>query len=270
MDIPEGSTIKTFSFNHKMKLFHSYYEDHNRQTRDRCTVDILIPFHGNYTGVRKLVKSILEQTRSNPYQITLIDDASPNKEFVETMRQAPQTKCIRLNKQVGFGAALYEGFNKTTQPFVCILHSDCEIVSYNWLEDMGNTLFKLHDSNVRLVSARTDNSLSDIPELEGERGTPADDIIVDRALPLYAALFERNLFNQIGGFIKPYPFAGFENEELYWRMSKYGFKQAISGRSWVRHQGEGTIGPLVKKRPEILTIMNENRNRCLKDVKTLM
>ena len=113
MTEPIGES-QTYKFNHKINLFHEYYESHNRRIRDRCTVDILVPFHGNYTGVRKLVKSILENTHTNPYQITLIDDASPNAKFTEILMQAPQTKCIRLKEQKGFAGALKVGLSDGT------------------------------------------------------------------------------------------------------------------------------------------------------------
>lgn len=267
MTEPIGES-QTYKFNHKINLFHEYYESHNRRIRDRCTVDILIPFHGNYTGVRKLVKSILENTHTNPYQITLIDDASPNAKFTEILMQAPQTKCIRLKEQKGFAGALKVGLEATEQPFVCILHSDCQVLVPKWLEELGSALFDMHSKGVRLVSGRTNNPLSDIPELMGKRGQPIANMVSDLPLPLYCALCERSLFNEIG-FLKEYPYAGFEDEEFYWRMKKYGFKQGIAGRVWVEHEGEATIKELIKKRPQIIEEMNENRNRCLKDIKSL-
>ena len=48
-------------------------------------VDIIIPFHGQYHKVTRLIESILRFTHSNPYHLILVDDCSPNTESVRTV-----------------------------------------------------------------------------------------------------------------------------------------------------------------------------------------
>ena len=47
----------------------------------KSKVDIIIPFYAQYEKVVSLIQSIVLAVRSNPYQITLIDDCSENENF---------------------------------------------------------------------------------------------------------------------------------------------------------------------------------------------
>ena len=261
----------TFSPNTRgqFNIFHQY-ERRGRTLHDRCAVDIIIPFHGQYEHVRELTSSILWKTRSNPILITLVDDGSPNVDFLETISEAPRTQTIRLENQRGFGNAVKVALENTSLPYVCIMHSDCIVYNSSWLEELGTSLLSMKSENVRLVSARADNPVSDIPELKAEATDQAiDDVIVDAPLPLFCALCHRELFNRIGGPIKPYPYTWYEDEELFWRMKKHGFRQGVSGRSWVHHEGHATIKRLWRKDPAIREVMKANRELCLKDIEAL-
>jgi len=79
----------------------------------------------------------------------------------------------------------------------------------------------------------------------------------------------RELYPRIGGFIKKYFPIGYEDEELSYRMRKYGYQQAICGKSWVRHDGGATINNLCKTNKKYLDFINENRASCIKDIQSL-
>lgn len=266
-----GGTIgssKTFKYNPKNSIFHKYVKIPPRGTVDVCSVDIIIPFHGQYDKVRKLILSILEFTRSNPYKITLVDDCSPNQDFINIMSEAEQTQVIRLNEHSGYGAALEAGYNITEQPYVVFLHSDCEIKHPNWIEAMGESLLRLKSKNVRMVSARSDNPICDITELKGSKNEIIPDVIVDSPLPMYCVMAHRELYKRIG-FIKHYPLTGYEGDEFAYRMKNRGYSQAIAGGSWVHHEGHATVKDLIKSNPKSEQIIAENYNLCITDIKRL-
>lgn len=244
----------------------------------RNPVDIIIPFHGQYEKVSKLVESILRGIRSNPYQITLVDDASPNPSFIkefEKVDDKPPPGCnpivqgIRNESQLGFGGALKVGFANTNQPYVVFLNSDCFIEDVNWLIGLGQSLLEGKRNNVRMVSSMMNNSSNKalVAKREDRR---ADYILQDGYLPLVSVMCHRRLFEKIGGFIKSYPYGWYEDEELGYRMKKFGYKQAVCGKSWVRHYGEATINDLWKHNPEAIKIMESNRERCLIDIQKLL
>lgn len=246
-------------------------------------VDIIIPFYGQYQKVYSLLKSIWNGTKSNPYHIYLIDDCSPNEGFVTGFDEAPRTTVIRNESQLGFGGALEVGFQRSLEKqakaekierfftptnFVLFMHSDCLIENANWLSELITTYMRLKDHDVGLVSARTNNpGAATDPRLKGEQKESVPDVILEEGcVPLYCALCNRSLFKQIGGFIKPYPYGWYEDEELALRMKRYGLKQAISGGSWVKHKGGATFRTMKNK---IQDVMEQNRNQCIADLRAL-
>jgi|ETNvirnome_6_100_1030635.scaffolds.fasta_scaffold09588_3 GT2 family glycosyltransferase len=236
-------------------------------------VSIIIPFHGCYEKVSRLVKSILFATRSNPYEICLVDDASKNKNFINEMSNVPQVNAIRSDKHVGFGGALKIGFERTQQPWVVFLHSDCKVEDINWLMQMGKSLLNLKKNNVRMISARSNNPGEEFKRLKSAKTDKNPDIILqnvrDGFLPLYCTMCHRELFANIGGFIKNYYPIGYEDEELAYRMNYHGFKQAICGRSWIHHEGGATKKQLCIKDKNFASIIEENREKCENDIKNL-
>jgi len=231
--------------------------------------DIIIPFHGQYTKVRQLVESILLFTKSNPYLVTLVDDASPNMMFSDQIARMAPVHVVRLNQQVGFGGALKAGYDKTIKPWVVFMHSDCLVREHLWLQKLGETALALKSQNVRLVHARTDNPMMDHPILKPtlQEESHEDRIVeTDDPLPLICAMTHRELFNHIGGFIKSYPYAGYEDVELFYRMKKCKMKQAVCGGSWVKHHGGATVNELIANRRKVREIMDANYDLCMKDI----
>jgi len=248
----------------------------------RSKVNIIIPFHAQYEKVSRLLQSIYLATRSNPYQICLIDDASPNSDFIEQVKDSPQAErtnewepqiiCHRVEEQLGFIGAVKYGFEHTHFPWICIMHSDCHVADTRWLGELGESLLRLRESKVQMVSARSDNpgSFYDRRLIANNISDKSQDAILEKGfLPLYCVMSHRELYDHIGGFIKAYPYTGYEDEELSYRMKHFGYKQAICGKSVIKHAGGGTIGPLCKENPEIKKIIEGNRDRCIQDIKSL-
>lgn len=247
----------------------------------RSAVDILIPFHSQYERVSELIRTILISVKSNPYQITLIDDCSDNKNFGEEITKQflkttpegfkPQVQYIRSEKHLGFGGALKLGFDSTESPWVLIMHSDCVVEDPNFMINMGQSLLRWKQEGlpVKMVSARSDNP-GDCVLAKAKMLEKGDsDIVLDKeTLPLFCAMCNRDLFKYIGGFIKPYPYAWYEDEELAFRMKKHGLLQGISTKAWIRHHGAATINYLWTHKPESKQTMESNRELCLRDMKS--
>jgi len=246
-------------------------------------VDIIIPYHGQYDNVMQLLDSIFRFTRSNYYRVTVIDDASPNETFVQTMstnaakhsqvtNRANVFKALQSTEQKGFAGAIKAGWERTNLPYVCFVNSDCLVQDINWLRGMGDTLLRLKSEGVRMVSARTNNPINGFEKQKADRGTVDDDYILDLGdhLSMYCFMCHRDLFNHCGGFIQEYPYGWYEDEEFAYRMNKYGFKQAVSGTSWIHHIGEKTVKAVQRNNPKIQDIMeNQNRRRCIEDIQKL-
>lgn len=234
----------------------------------RSAIDIIIPFHGRYEQVRECAEGLLYHTAVERFAIHLVDDGSENADFIAEMGNLNLFHTHRLPEHSGFGAALRVGFDAGASPWVVFLNSDCVIEQSHWLNNLRRSMESLKGQGVKLVSARTNNGgTGSYPECliapDGEQSVA--DEKSDQALPLICCLVNRQLFGKIGGFVKPYPYGWYEDEELFWRMRRHGFSQAVCGSSWVRHVGGATVNALGKEK---VAAMEGNRERFLEDVKT--
>jgi GT2 family glycosyltransferase len=245
-------------------------------------VDIIVPFHSQYERVSELIRSILVSVKSNPYQITLVDDCSENRTFGEEIKREfakntpegyrPQVKYIRSDEHLGFAGALKLGFDSTENPWVLFMHSDCVVEDPNFMIDMGQSLlnWKRAGVPVKMVSARSDNPCDLAAARAGRMDKGEADIILEGdTLPLFCAMCNRDLVRHIGGFLRPYPYAWYEDEEIAHRMRAMGLKQGVSTKAWVRHHGGATVKYLWESKPESRSAMEGNRERCLKDIRSL-
>lgn len=237
---------------------------------NKSKVDIIIPYHGQYEKVRKLIESIMIGVRSNPYQITLIDDFSPNEDFGKELNKIdPIVKVIRAEKQLGFGGAINLGIKNTMQPWTLFLNSDCIVEQNNWMLEMGKSLLELKSKGVRVVTSRNNLKYEGCPDIiQGRKEDEVSDFILnDGFIPLFSFMCHRDLFKHIGGLIKEYPYGIYEDEEFAYRLNHYGYKQAICGKSWIYHEGGATFNYLINKYPNIKSDLQQNRNRCINDLK---
>lgn len=223
------------------------------------SVEIIIPFYNEQAKVINLVNDIFNTVQKNRYIITLVDDGSVNKSFVEQLqkKKVEGLRFLKNDKCKGFGASVNNALNNPFRkdiPFVAILHSDVRVQDQNWLFNLGQSLAIMKENNVKMVSAMTDNPTVDSSDLKAKKGqTREDKILEDSFLPMYCVLANRELFNRVG-FLHECPYAGVETEEFAIRMEKSGYKQGVCGKSWVQHEGRGTLKQLDKnkKAQEIL------------------
>ena len=238
-------------------------------------VDILIPYHAQYAHVRNLVLSIIQHTlvdSFSSYRITLVDDFSKNINFFDEISKYDYLDAIRLSEHRGFGAAVNAGITHTKKPYIALLNSDCLIKEANWLIELWNAYLRLSKSdNVRLVSSCMNNAVNGSKLQQQDCvGRDTKDRIVSSPLSLVCCFFPRKLIDRIGYF-KEYSFGYYEDEEFFFRMKKFGYKQAVTGKSWVYHEGGLTTNYLWNKNPEIKKVMLEdNRNKCMIDVRRLV
>ena len=227
----------------------------NRQMNNNpfymAPVEIIIPFHGEQSKVTRLMESIFKTVHTNRYLITLVDDGSKNKNFIKQVDKGKVkgVRCFQQETQKGFGAAVNIALNKPWNKkiiWVAIIQSDVLVSDNNWLSNIGETLNKLKGDNVKMISPLTDNPMSDLPELCGEKAPLTRDVVLrDGFLPMYCVLAHRELFERVGP-LKECPYAGTEAEEYALRMNAMGYKQGVCGSSWVHHDGGATLSHFAK------------------------
>jgi GT2 family glycosyltransferase len=241
----------------------------------RSAVDIIIPFHGQYDKVTRLIESIFRYTYSSVYNLCLVDDCSPNIDFVKDLSGTKMTppltlQCVRCQEHQGFAGALQKGFDQTKNPWILFLNSDCLVEDVNWLQSLGEAALAMKSDNVRMVAPRTNNPVGGDERQKGEKGKKCENIILTEGhLSMYAFMVHRDLFGKVGGFLKHYPYGGYEDEEFAYRMRHYGFKQGIAGSSWVHHDGGSTIREMCQKNPDLPAEIDKNFDLCVRDIRSL-
>ena len=226
-------------------------------------VEFIIPFHGEQNKVTQLIESIYSTIKTNRYLITLVDDCSPNKDYIKMIQKSKLDgiRCLSQEHK-GFGAAINLAINNPSAndiPYVCILHSDVLMHFGNWLINLGDSLLTLKSQKVGMISPLTNNPVIDLPILKAEKSEKKEDTILSEGfLPMYCVLAHRQLFSKVGPLLEC-PYAGTEAEEYSNRMNSLGIKQAVCGNSWIQHHGQATLSKFKKKTKiqELLRKVNE-------------
>jgi GT2 family glycosyltransferase len=233
-------------------------------------IDIIIPYHGLYDHVVRLLESMFKYTPGENCRVCLVDDGSTNLSFGEKMKAVPDVTYIRSESQHGFGAAFQAGLAATTNPWIVGIQSDCVVEDVQWLKGMKKTLTDLKPAGVRMVAARTNNPVVGDPALRGQKGETIEDVVLEKThLSLHCFMCHRELFERVGGSFQSYPFCGYEDEEFAHRMRGHGFRQAISGQSWVHHVGELTTKMVCRRDQDARKEIEKNRGRCIADLRSL-
>ena len=247
-------------------------------------VDVIIPFHGQYDKVTALLESLYQNTRTNFIQIYLVDDNSPNEEFINIVTKNISKSSnkrnlennfhgLRCQERHGFAGAARRAFERGENPYVCVLNSDCVIEDPLWMKNMGEALMSHMDKGVRMVAPITNNAVGGHPAQECGKLDKTNEIVIlegDEHLSMYCFMCHRQLFDRCGGFLKEYPYGYFEDEEFAARMRKHDFKQAVCKNSWVYHHGMSTIKEVWKTDVLVRDVMEkDNRDRCVQDIKNL-
>lgn len=231
------------------------------------TIDIIVPYHGAYEKVVKLIESVRRTVRT-PYRLYVIDDFSPNQSLYETIKVSG-ISAIRNSEHKGFGYSLNVGIRNTSNSLVAFIHSDC-VLTVNCLFNMYKTLNVLSSKKVAMVAARTNHPGDGAPsQLYSVNRTSSPNVVLDEGfLPFHCVLTWRSLFDRIG-FIKEYYPAGYEDEEFSYRLKKHGFSQAICGSAWVYHEGGSSIDALCSNDPKWTSIIEKNRELCINDIRKM-
>jgi GT2 family glycosyltransferase len=232
---------------------------------ERPPIDFIIPFHGKSECLFKCIESIVKTTFNLNYKVIVVDDGSPDRNILEVCKRSNKRIIgVRTEENMGFGHAVNAGIKASSNPHIIIMHSDCEIRGLGTVREIQNSLIGLKSEGVKLVSART-NSVGSTSEYDPRilDDKVEGDFILDIPSPLIFSCMHRELFQRIGGGLKEYPLAWGEDTELYYRMKYYGYRQAVSAKSYVHHLGCETIKEFYKDVRSRKLMESNHQTLCL-------
>jgi glycosyltransferase involved in cell wall biosynthesis len=202
-------------------------------------VEIIIPFSGEQNRVTRLIESIFKTVTTNRYLISLVDDGSKNASFIRQIDKAKMAgvRCFRQDKSRGFGSAVNVALKtpfKNGIDWVCVMRSNTLCENMNWLKNLGESYISLENQNVGMVSTLT-NHPGYINVVNGKKEEKRNNVILkDDFLPLHCILTKREVLNSIGMFEDDLNDLD-QAKNCAEKMSQKGFKQAVSGSSWVHY-----------------------------------
>ena len=100
------------------------------------TIDIIVPVYLGFTETRRCIKSLFHNRQQTPFEIIVIEDASPEPALVDYLNQLAENQKITLLRNphnLGFVKTANRGLKLHPARDVILLNSDTE-VSGNWLD----------------------------------------------------------------------------------------------------------------------------------------
>lgn len=114
---------------------------------------IVIPVHNQLDHLKKCISSIERKTRN--YEIVIVDDASTDINTKNWIATYPNAYKIFNSESYGFSRACNEGIkfiqSKFDYNFICLLNSDTEIITDNWLSIIEDEMLKINNPGVGSV-----------------------------------------------------------------------------------------------------------------------
>ncbi|RLB91148.1 MAG: hypothetical protein DRH50_11380 [Deltaproteobacteria bacterium] len=99
-------------------------------------VDIIVPVYGGLQETRQCLDSVLSNPQKTPFELVVIDDASPDqalKAYIEHLAKAGSITLLRNKNNIGFTGTVNRGMALHPGRDVVLLNSDTEVAN-NWLD----------------------------------------------------------------------------------------------------------------------------------------
>jgi GT2 family glycosyltransferase len=239
-----------------------------KQKKEYPPITVIVPFHGNYGGVLKLVENLMYKTSYSNYRVIMVDDASKNKSFSDKFSNINHLSIVRHDVQKGFGAAVNTALKYCRYELFVILHSDCEIVEYSWLKQLVDSYYEIPDrKSLAFISLPSNNptiKCDDLINNENDRWNQTIEYS-GKYMPLYCALGNLSLIKKIG-LLREYPYGYFEDQEFYNRIVNNNFKCYVCRKSWILHKGMVSFKELFSSNPSSVQIVKNNYEMLKKDI----
>lgn len=246
-------------------------------------VSIVIPTWNGRHLLERFLPSVVAaaawhaEHHHTPVEVVVVDDGSTDGTaawLAGVAAAAPvPVRCLRHDRNAGFGAAANRGVDAAAYPLVWLLNNDVE-VEREGVAPLARA-FGGRDPSLLAVHSRMIDLDSQLPVGTGKMGGFARGFLrVHRSYvtrpgaagPFYSmfatggsSMFSRDLFLRLGGFDPLFAPFYLEDVELSYRAWKRGFTVRYEPRSIVRHRFSSTIAPLAGRRVERIS----QRNRLL-------
>ncbi len=211
-------------------------------------VSIVIPTKDHVEILKRCVRSILDKTRYQNYEIVIVDNQSREDDtfdYYNSLNTDPKIRILHYDKQFNFSAINNYAVTQVDSPYILFLNNDTEVISGEWLSAMlehaqrdgiGTVGAKLLYPNNLIQHAGVIMGITGTPGQKGVAGhshknLPANcngyflrsQIIGNYSAVTAACLMMRkNVFQEIGGFNEDLAIA-FNDVDLCLKIRSAGY-----------------------------------------------
>jgi GT2 family glycosyltransferase len=228
-------------------------------------ISIIIVNWNSVDYLRECLRSIYEFTHNLEFEIIIVDNASPEPDVDELLKDFPAIKIIKSRQNLGFAGANNLGFQHSNGEFALFLNPDTKLVSpainqllvkIKSLPDAGVVGCKLLNSNLSIQLSSIQkfpkiwNQVLDIESLQLRwPGCPLWDISplfsdkpeIFRVEMISGAcmLLRRSVFQQVAMFNEEY-FMYAEDIDLNFKVHRAGYQNYYVADTSIIHHGGGS------------------------------
>jgi GT2 family glycosyltransferase len=213
-------------------------------------VSVVIPTLAADSRLRECLDSLDRQTRRD-FEVIVVDNSGQGS--VRRQGVAASVRVIENRRNIGFGAAINQGFEASTAPFLATLNDDAA-AHPRWIEALADAIERRPDagmcaSQVRLFGEHRLDSAGMLVARDGsskQRGNghpPEDFPVAEEALfpSASAALYRRAMLEAIGAFDSRF-FLYCEDTDLGLRARWAGWKCLYVPEAVVEHHYSHSAG----------------------------
>lgn len=186
---------------------------------------IIIPVYAVNQQLYDLTAKCLASIRRGTpetHDVILVDNASPLP--LDNLK-GNRVRVLKNKVNEGFAKAVNRGIHASKGDYIAVLNNDCTVYP-GWLDWL---IRALHQPLVAFASPIVIGSDSEV-----EQRRKAADIYQEDCFTGCAHLSHRWVYDKVGYFDERY-FAGFEDCDMWCRVTKEGYRLIRCGQSFVRH-----------------------------------
>ena len=230
------------------------------RTRSDAVVDVIVPVYRGYEATRRCVESVLRAGCETPFELVLIDDASPEPE-VSAYCASPRDKdggtSLVNAENLGFVATVNRGMRLHPDRDVVLLNSDTEVAN-DWLDRLQACVYSSQDiatatpfSNYAMICSYpvfcADNAMPPgvgLAELDGIfKSVNAGELIDLPTAVGFCMYIRRTCLDQVGLFDAARFGRGYgEENDFSRRAAKAGWRNVLCADTFVYHAGGVSFG----------------------------
>lgn len=218
---------------------------------------ILIPNWNGLGVIEKCLASVMTAAREigETMELVVIDDASTDDSPRVIQGAFPSARLLRLETNIGFGAAVNRGMHELKAPWVFLLNNDLALMP-DFFARLEESREELDDPELFAIGARTLHWGTREPNHAGMNARWRGGMIVQEPFEAEtlaksdffqagACLISRERFLELGGFSTLYHPGYWEDYDLAYRARRNGWNNYYEPRAEAHHWGKRSMASLL-------------------------